>query len=357
MKKLLMIVGALTASIAGTAQAEISTSGYSEVNVVNVTGDAINSADDMYMEQTTKVSFAFSTETTGENPIAITAGTGFEYGDDKGDELSGNGQGNVSFAMNDMTVTIGETGTKGAFGAGNVAAGFSSAHQISTMQGTSFATGTGADLAGEAATGTGQGIAINTAMGDMTLDLSYVLNAGSDHTSYSTATSDVKNILSGNLTWADIGGATLSIGAAGGENELSGHENISSMGGSLSYVSGDFTLNVAGSSQSNAIRKNNNNIGASLAYAMNADTTVSVGARSASAKIADGATTNTSAAALGNGVVFGEKDEASSFSANITRSLGGGVSIFADYYSESQTDNTNAAADASSVTLGTSVSF
>jgi hypothetical protein len=336
-KKLLIALGAFTTALVGSAKADVSVSGSGQVNLVSASGDATGvTADKTYMEQTGTLSFAMSTET--DNGMSVSSSMKFEYGDDKAAVPTGDVMGALSLGMDGMTVTLGEASSLGAFGAGDVTAGFATAHQVGVFDGV---TAGAASMAGEISTATGQGITVSTALTDtMTLDLSYVMNSGDDNTSFdaSYAAGVVKDIASGNIS-TTVGGASVTVGMASGSNPTVGENNFSSIGGSVSYVMGDVTLSGAASNQSNGANDKGSNAGVSLAYALDGSTTVSVGGQSASVVPASG-----------------EKDKASSVSANVTRTLGGGVSIFADYYSTKQ-DNNGTTGKAQAVSVGTSVSF
>ena len=71
---------------------------------------------------------------------------------------------------------------------------------------------------------------------------------------------------------------------------------------------------------------------------MDADTTLSIGV------------------GQGDNTTSGTLDKASVTSINVTRSLGGGVSVFAEYASISN-DSAGVKSDATAMTVGTSVSF
>ena len=339
MKKLLTFVSAITAGAIGTASADVSVSGSSNFFYASGSGDA-NSAiqeDSMSVVGGT-LAFAMSTETTNGITVsgsatvsAVTTDTGTAV-----TAVPNGGLSQISFGMDGMTVTLGDINNAGSgTGEGGVVSSFAhvNAARLTTA---SAAAANDSSMDGIA---DGTGINISTSIGAASVDLTLVSTVGSGRNSMSanTKTAGYNSGYAINVGF-DLAGAAVNVAAGGADSMVAGTNNDSAFAVEASYPVSDALSVTVGSSSGTRSAADEDNMFVSAAYTMDADTTLSLG-------YANG--DNTASSVL---------DKATVSSVNITRSLGGGVSVFAEY---AAVDNNNAGTttSATSLAVGTVVSF
>jgi hypothetical protein len=339
MKKLLTFVSAITAGAIGTASADVSVSGSSNFFYASGSGDA-NSAtqeDSMSVVGGT-LAFAMSTETTNGITVsgsatvsAVTTDTGTAA-----TAVANGGLSQISFGMDGMTVTLGDINNAGSgTGEGGDVSSFASVN-AARLTTASAAAANDSSMDGIA---DGTGINISTSIGAASVELTLVSTVGSGRNSLSanTKTAGYNNGYALNLGF-DLAGAAVNVAAGGADSMVAGVNNDSAFAVEASYPVSDALSVSIGSSSGTRSAADEDNMFVTAAYTMDADTTLSLG-------YANG--DNTAATVL---------DKATVSSVNITRSLGGGVSVFAEY---AAVDNNNAGTttSATSLAVGTVVSF
>ena len=342
MKKLLTFVSAITAGAIGTASADVSVSGSSNFFYASGSGD-VNSAtqeDSMSVVGGT-LAFAMSTETTNGITVsgsatvsAVTTDTGTAA-----TAVANGGLSQISFGMDGMTVTLGDINNAGSgTGGGGDVTSFAATHASSITSNTgNLAAGADAAIDGIA---DGTGINVATSMGDIAVNATFVSNVGSGRNSLNT---DTKTTGFSSGYAVDLGfsalGASVNVAAGGSTSQVEATSNNTAMGVEISYPYSDVLTLSAGTSQGTLSDVEVDNMFVTAVYTMDADTTLSLGYSTKD-----------------NETTAGVVDEERLITANVSRSLGGGVSIFAEYASaDYDTDNTGS--DGSSVAVGTVVSF
>ena len=340
MKKLLTFVSAITAGAIGTASADVSVSGSSNFFYASGSGDA-NSAtqEDTMSVVGGTLAFAMSTETTNGITVsgsatvsAVTTDTttGAEAGPVNG------GLSQISFGMDGMTVTLGDINNAGSgTGEGGDVTSFASVN-AARLTTASAAAANDSSMDGIA---DGTGINVSTSMGAASVDLTFVSKVGSGRNSLATTakTTGYNSGYAVNVGF-DVSGIAVNVAMGGSQAQVAGVENDTATALEISYPVSDALSVSVGASDGTRAGGEEDNMFVTAAYTMDADTTLSLGYAKGD---------NTTASVL---------DKASVSSVNITRSLGGGVSVFAEY---AAVDNDNAAVATSgtSLAVGTVVSF
>ena len=345
MKKLLTFVSAITAGAIGSAAADVSVSGGSNFYYSSGSGDSVQAVQEDSMTVTGgSVLFTMSTETTNGITVggsaSITADT-----DDIGEYTSGTaaaggvatGMSQLTFGMDGMTVTLGDINNAGSgTGEGGDVTTFASTHAGK------FATAAAAEANDSAMDGIadGTGINVSTSIGGAAVDLTFVSKVGSGRNSLLTLqkTTGYSSGYSINVGF-DVAGAAVNVAAAGSQAKAAATKNNAATAIEASYPVSDALSVTAGASSGTISGADEDNMFISAAYTMDADTTLSVGY---------GKGDSTSSA--------GSLDKATATTLNISRSLGGGVSVFAEYADVSFND-AGVDSSGSAMTVGTSVSF
>ena len=345
MKKLLTFVSAITAGAIGSAAADVSVSGGSNFYYSSGSGDSVQAVQEDSMTVTGgSVLFTMSTETTNGITVggsaSITADT-----DDIGEYTSGTaaaggvatGMSQLTFGMDGMTVTLGDINNAGSgTGEGGDVTTFASTHAGK------FATAAAAEANDSAMDGIadGTGINVSTSIGAAAVDLTFVSKVGSGRNSLLTLqkTTGYSSGYSINVGF-DVAGAAVNVAAAGSQAKAAATKNNAATAIEASYPVSDALSVTAGASSGTISGADEDNMFISAAYTMDADTTLSVGY---------GKGDSTSSA--------GSLDKATATTLNISRSLGGGVSVFAEYADVSFND-AGVDSSGSAMTVGTSVSF
>jgi hypothetical protein len=345
MKKLLTFVSAITAGAIGSAAADVSVSGGSNFYYSNGSGSNTLAVQEDSMTVTGgSVVFTMSTETT--NGITVGGSASITADTDDVAEYTANGaaaggaatgMSQLTFGMDGMTVTLGDINNAGSgTGEGGDVSTFASTHA------SSFSTSAAASANDSAMDGIadGTGINVSTSMGAASIDLTFVSKVGSGRNSLLTAqkTTGYSSGYAINVGF-DMAGASVNVAAGGSQAKATATKNNSATAIEVSYPVSDALSVTVGGSNGTIAGADEDNMFVSAAYTVDADTTLSVGY---------GKADNTTSA--------GVLDKQTATTINLSRSLGGGVSVFAEYAGLS--DNNDAVStDGNAVTVGTSVSF
>lgn len=345
MKKLLTFVSAITAGAMGSAAADVSVSGGSNFYYSSASGDVAHTIQDDAMSVTGgSVVFTMSTETT--NGITVGGSASITADTDDIAEYTANGaaaggaatgMSQLTFGMDGMTITLGDVNNAGSgTGEGGDVATFASTHAGAFTAGTSTASASDSAMDGIA---DGTGINVSTSIGGASVDLTYVTKVGSGRNSLLTtsATTGYSSGYAVNVGF-DLGGASVNVAAGGSQAKATDVKNNTATALEINYPVSDALSVTAGGSSGTIKAGDEDNMFVSASYTVDADTTLSIGY---------GKGDNTTAGVL---------DKATATTVNVSRSLGGGVSVFAEYATVSN-DNDGSTSNGSAMTVGTSVSF
>jgi hypothetical protein len=341
MKKLLTFVSAITAGEIGTAAADVAVTGSGTFYYSTAEGDvAVAAQEDSMTVVGGSVNFAMSTETT--NGVTVSASASITQDTDDiiatATDAAGavGGMTSLTFGMDGMTITLGDINNAGSgTGEGGDVATFASTH--AGMYRT--ASGAAASDSSIDAIADGTGINVSTSMGAASVDATFVSKVGSGSNSLA-ATATTTGYSSGyavNVGF-DLGGAAVNVAAGGSQAKATADKNNSGMAIEATYPVSDALSVTVGGSNGTIGGADEDNVFITAAYTMDADTTLKIGL------------------AQGDQTDGGVLDKASSTTINVSRSLGGGVSVFAEYADI----NANAAgvdSGASAMSVGTSVTF
>jgi hypothetical protein len=343
MKKLLTLVASITAAAIGTAKAEVTASGSGTFYYATGGGStaiSVTGAEDSTVISGGSIAWAMSTETS--NGITISGGASITRDTDNittgGASAAAGGMKKITLAMDGMTVQLGDIDNAGS-GAGD---GGDVTTFASTYAGLFFTANT-AD-AGDAANdgiGDGQGIHINTSLTDgVTLDLSFVPQVAEASSSMlTTATTTGQQSGMGVGISTTVSGVALDLGYATNTQTAANTENDTGLGASATYAVSDALSVTAGGYAGQLSDVDKDGMFITGTYTMDADTTVKVGYAAADS--------TTEANVVAKAVIT---------SVNVSRSLGGGVSVFAEYATRSD-DDTGVDTNGNATVVGTSVSF
>jgi len=341
MKKLTYLISALAASLAGSAYADVSVSGSGSANYVS----KATSGDKGNVHIGSAVVFGLSTTTSNgmsiSTGLSVTVTSTVEAG-----AAAGGGQ-SLTFATGGATIVVGDIelgDTPGSVG------------------GTVGMVGDAGGLDSDVSTGftddDGTGVSLSTSVGTATIGVGYIFDTDQNNAS-STDSARGMSAFSASLP---MGPMTISAGVAdhdNGETSSGASASMALGGGTLTVGYSQQTLNAdtaagtttgftsgigtAGSQTISAVTVaaatpdlvtagDSTVLGATYSMSLDADTTVSVGYQNA--KDAD-------------------SHSHSRMDASISRSLGGGASVYLDIRSLSgDTDQ-----DGTDMAIGTSVSF
>jgi hypothetical protein len=340
MKKLTLAISAIAAAFgAASAQADVSVSGSGSAAYIAPAGTGTDSK----LNVGQFVSFSMSTTTASGMTISGGMGLSNTITTNAGQAVSG-GQ-TLSFATGGATITVGDvTGNDTPGSVGGVVGG-----QV----------GDNGGLNSDVATGfrddDGLGVAISTAVGSSTLNLTYVANddvdtlgamSGSSTTmtavgltmpmgaytvSAGIANSDTNESASGASVSAALGGGTLTVGYS--QQTLKEAQKDTAAVFTFASATATARTEATAATEGDLTADGDTTVlGATYVMALDADTTISLGIQNA--KDAD-------------------SDSTSQFDASVSRALGGGASVFLDIRSL----NGDATTKGSAVAFGTSVSF
>ena len=344
MKKLLTFVSAITAGAIGTAAAEVSVSGSGNFYYSTASGDTVEATQEDSMSVTGgSVVFSMSTETTNgitvSGSASITADTDdiAEYSSTAAAGGAATGMSSLVFGMDGMTITLGDINNAGSgTGEGGDVATFASTH-AGHYAGTAAAASANDSAMDGVADGTG--INVSTSMGAAAIDVTFVSKVGSGRNSLLTS-SKTTGYSSGyaiNVGF-DVAGASVNVAAGGSQAKATATDNNTATALEVSYPASDALTVTVGGSSGTIAAGDEDNMFITAAYAMDADTTLSIGYGS------------------GDNTTSGTLDKQTATTVNVSRSLGGGVSVFAEYAAVAN-DNASTTSSGSAMTVGTSVSF
>lgn len=321
MKKLTLALSAIVAAFSASAKADVSVAGSTGAAYIS----NMASSDNTALVVGSAVTFALSTTTS--NGLGISAAMGISL-DPDADATAGavTGGNAVTFTTGGATIVIGDVEANDEPGSVGGAVGGVLADNNSSNT----------DVAAGFADDDGTGVSISTAVGGSTLSLVYITNDSDNNngvinqTGQDGLTSASISIPMGDYsvtlgmansdTGEDASGASVSAALGGGTLTV-GYSNQTLVDGTSDAVSSD--LSASGDTTV---------LGATYAFALDADTSIKVGYQSA--KDAD-------------------SDSTTRMDASISRSLGGGASVYLDIR--------NLAGDATvkgtAIGIGTSVAF
>ena len=308
MKKIAYLASAVLAGLgfSTAAKADVSASGSYGATIIN------GSATTTEFMTGGGVSFAMSTTTAGGMSVSASGGISLDSND--ADNTKGvSGLDSVTFGVDGFSLKMGEMALSGA-SAGEV--GFvASAHvDEGGYTNTGIATGVNATE--------GYGFVASTSVGGASVSLSYLADyRNAEINSASTSAGDTGTGLSVTLP---VGSMSVNLGYA----NIVGNTAETSSGGSISMALGGGTATIGYASTDEAT--DSSAVSAAFSGSLDADTTYAIGYTS------------------------GEQGANSSqqLEAKIARSLGGGVSVFADFQNHG-----GAGTPGTNMALGTSVAF
>jgi len=335
MKKLMLMVSAIAAGFTSVANADISLSGSAGLGLVN---NGASSVQDIYTGGA--VSFALSSTLDNGVTVSTSADIRMDTNDTKTGVTTA-GTGNTVDA--DSTVTGVQSAVKDVY---SLATGFTAI--TFAANGSSFTWGQDVGLAGEGAGGAGNvasdlvdeggydrdhgagltvdsggGFTFSTALGDMALSASYLVQVTPESSNVVRMGDASDTTATGVSLSLPMGGAAVSVGYA----SVEGDDTVT--GATVSYPVGAGTLKVGYRSVTDST--NESAWGASYSTTMGS-ANVAVGYNSS--KVGTNSGTQTEA--------------------QISQSLGGGASVFAELQSNTDTDSDT---DGTNFAIGTKYAF
>ena len=316
MKKLTLALSAIAAAFSATASADVSVSGSASASYVSNAA----ATDNTDLIVGSNVGFAMSTTTAGGVGISASLAANLTPDSDvtAGSVSGGN---SVTFTTGGATITVGDVELDDTPGSvGGVVGGI-----VGDNNGLNTNVGSGM------VDDDGTGLTFSSAVGASTLSLGYITNDSDNNHGVINETGQ-DSVMSASISMP-MGMYTITVGMADSDT------GESATGASVSAAMGGGTLVVGYSSQETITANadittagDTQVLGATYAMSLDADTSISVGYQNA--KDAD-------------------SDSTTRFDASISRSLGGGASVYLDIRSLSgDTDQ-----DGTDVGIGTSVSF
>jgi hypothetical protein len=341
MKKLTYLVSAIAASLAGSAYADVSVSGSGSANYIS----KATSGDKGNVHIGSAVNFGLSTTTA--NGLTISTGLSITVTPSTEASAAAGGGQKLTFATGGATIVVGDIELGDTPGSvGGVVGVVGDAGGVDSDVSTGF---TDDD---------GTGISLSTSVGGATIGVGYIFDTDKN----SASSTDSTKGMSAFSASMPMGGITVSAGVAdhdNGETSSGASASMALGGGTLTVGYSQQTLNadtaagtttgftqafgtanaptytavtVAASTPDLVTAGDTTVVGATYSMSLDADTTVKVGYQNA--KDAD-------------------SHSHSRFDASLSRSLGGGASVYLDIRSLSgDTDQ-----DGTDLGIGTSVSF
>jgi hypothetical protein len=321
MKKLTLALSAIAAAFSASAQADVSVSGAASAAYVSSAASTQNTS----IITSGSVSFALSTTTA--SGMGISAGMGITQDPDANGQTSKSGVSGgqaVTFTTGGATIVVGDMELGDTPGSvGGVVGGVLGDNN-----------GLNSNVAAGFADDDGLGLSLSTAVGAASLSVGYIVNDGKDNNGVINSTTSGEDAMTAASISVPMGMYTVTVGVADSDT------GESSSGATVAAALGGGTLTVG---YSNQTLKNASNtdlstdgdttvMGATYAMSLDADTSVSVGYQSQ--KDAD-------------------SDSTTRMDASISRSLGGGASVYLDIRNLSG----DAAVKDTAIAFGTSVSF
>ena len=318
MKKLTLALSAIAAAFSASAKADISVSGSTGAAYVS------NMASSNNTDVIVGSAVAFAMSTTTASGMTVSAGMGISLDPDANATAGAVTGGNaVTFKTGGATIVVGDIELADQPGSiGGVVGGIVGDNNGSdTNVGSGFIDDDGA------------GVSLSTAVGAMTLNVGYITNDGGDNHAIINSNTSGSDALTAASISVPMGMYTITAGVADSDT------GESASGASVSAAIGGGTLAVGYSTQTMIATATDittagdtNVLGATYSMSLDADTTVKVGYQSA--KDAD-------------------DDSTTRTDFSISRSLGGGASVYLDMRNLAG----NAATKGTAIGFGTSVSF
>jgi hypothetical protein len=315
MKKLLIMVSALTAAVFSSAKADVSVSGSAGLHITSggnvVDGDSNSTSGTLFMNGG-GVSFAMSTTTAGGMTVSSSGGISLDSNDS--DTSKGvSGLASVSFASDGFTFTVGDVDLVGD-GTGHVGNVASDAVDNGGYTATGIATGV-ADTEG-------YGFTATTTVGTASVSLAYLVDT--KNTAVNNAESAGGEYGTGLSISLPMGPMTVAVGYS----NIDGTADETSNGVSIAYGIAGGTLSLGYESTDEST--DSSTMAAAFSGSLDADTTYAIG--------------------------YTDGEQGSSAStrteAKITRSLGGGVSVYAEIQ-----NNDGTGTSGTNMSFGTTVAF
>jgi hypothetical protein len=321
MKKLLILISAISAGFTAAAQADVSVSGSANVAYLSTSGS--DAAGDEELAVGTTVDFALSTTTA--SGLGISGGLSLSTDYDSNNSDTADGGRAVTFTTGGSSIVVGDVEISDTIGAvGGVVNGpLDDASDLNTSVGSGFIDDDG------------MGVELTTAVGTSSLNISYIANDSADNFGIINSSTTGNDAAMSASIAVPVGAWTVTLGVAdhdSGESS-SGAEISGSIGGGTVTAGFSQQTLLAGGAD-NTAAGDSDVIGATYSMSLDADTTVAVGYQNA--KDAD-------------------SESATKTELSIERSLGGGASIYLDL--ANLTGDTAANADGTAIGFGTSVAF
>jgi len=336
MKKLSYLVSAVAAVFAANAHADVSVSGSADIGYLSdVTGDGRISMGS---------GVVFGLSTTTANGIGMSTGLSVTVDQDADNAAAAGGGQSMTFTTGGATIVVGDVelgDTPGSVG-GTVGNLVGDVGQFDSDVRTGFKDDDGT------------GVTLSTAAGAATISVGYIMN---DNTNNSVNITDATDTMSSFSVSMPMGNFSISAGIADHDNgeTASGASVSAAMGaGTLTVGYSNQTLNLTSTASGTysvsaasglvgsaavtdtdlAVNGDSEVIGATYSMSLDADTSIAVGYQSA--KDAD-------------------SDSTTRFDISLSRSLGGGASVYLDMRTLNGDVDTNGGGTA--MGFGTSVSF
>jgi hypothetical protein len=321
MKKLLILISAISAGFTAAAQADVSVSGSANVAYLSTSGS--DAAGDEELAVGTTVDFSLSTTTS--SGLGISGGLSLSTDYDSNNSDTADGGRAVTFTTGGSSIVVGDVEISDTIGAvGGVVNGpLDDASDLNTSVGSGFIDDDG------------MGVELTTAVGSSSLNISYIANDLADNFGIINSSTTGNDAAMSASIAVPVGAWTVTLGVAdhdSGESSSGAEISGSIGGGTVTAGYSQQTLTVGGAD--NTAAGDSDVIGATYSMSLDADTTVAVGYQNA--KDAD-------------------SESATKTELSIERSLGGGASIYLDLANLS--GDTAANADGTAIGFGTSVAF
>jgi len=321
MKKLLILISAISAGFTAAAQADVSVSGSANVAYLSTSGS--DAAGDEELAVGTTVDFSLSTTTS--SGLGISGGLSLSTDYDSNNSDTADGGRAVTFTTGGSSIVVGDVEISDTIGAvGGVVNGpLDDASDLNTSVGSGFIDDDGL------------GVELTTAVGSSSLNISYIANDLADNFGIINSSTTGNDAAMSASIAVPVGAWTVTLGVAdhdSGESS-SGAEISGSIGGGTVTAGYSQQTLLAGGAD-NTAAGDSDVVGATYSMSLDADTTVAVGYQNA--KDAD-------------------SESATKTELSIERSLGGGASIYLDLANLS--GDTAANADGTAIGFGTSVAF
>jgi len=317
MKKLAYLVSAVAATFTTAAHADVSVSGSADVGYLN------DQAGDGNIAMGSAVEFSLSTTTA--NGITISTTLSQTIDQDTDDAGSGTGGGkSLTFATGGATIVVGDIELKDTPGS------------VGGVVGNLVGDGNGfdSDVASGFADDDGTGLSFATAVGGASVSFGYIVNDDGDNKANIDATG--AETMSAFTLSMPMGAYTITGGVANHDSgeSASGASVAADLGGGTLTVGYSQQALKAASQTDLAVDGDTTVMGATYAMSLDADTTISVGYRSKK----DGDSHSTTESDL-----------------SISRSLGGGASVYLDV--RNLQGDVDSSKSGSAMGFGTAVSF